>query len=148
MHYILIDILLCCRVLSKQTKCIVMKRKIATPGDAGIYTCMVGNIMGLKSVNVWLKVRSATTISSSTTENTTTAQKPPSNTNTTEHPTTRDTQIPFSFSTDKDPNSSRQSLLNTKAENVQLQKKTVDIVEELLSIQKQKLKLLQKSLTS
>ena len=57
--------------------------------DAGKYTCMVGNFVGIKSVDVWLMVKQTTTSTTSTT--TTTTTKSPTTTTTTTTPTTTTT---------------------------------------------------------
>ncbi|XP_078321791.1 uncharacterized protein LOC111111107 isoform X2 [Crassostrea virginica] len=55
--------------------------------DTGKYTCMVGNYVGIKSVDVWLMVKQTTTSTSTTT----TTTKPPTTTTTTTTPTTTTT---------------------------------------------------------
>ena len=55
--------------------------------DAGKYTCMVGNYVGIKSVDVWLMVKQTTTSTSTTIKTT----KPQTTTTTTTTPTTTTT---------------------------------------------------------
>ncbi|XP_061185574.1 fibroblast growth factor receptor 4-like [Saccostrea echinata] len=123
--------------------------------DAGKYTCLVGNLFGIKYANVWLTVRHTTTTSSASTNPTNKKSKTTTLT-TTEQPTTSSPVISYSFltgnftkknQTDRNTSLACQSLLKINEEKVNLQKRTVDILEEMLIIQKQKLTLLQKSLT-
>ncbi|XP_061193709.1 fibroblast growth factor receptor 4-like [Saccostrea echinata] len=124
--------------------------------DAGKYTCLVGNLFGIKYTNVWLTVKHTTITTSSASTNPANKKSKTTTITTTEQPTTSSPVIPYLFLTgnltkknQKDRNTSLacQSLLKINEEKVNLQKRTVDILEEMLIIQKQKLTLLQKSLT-